>query len=138
MFVDMDETLLHYDLFDGTTELRAGACEALKHLRRHADVYVLSAGYPTYVMDRLTEMRLFGYIDGAFSTFTYPTGNWVGNRRWVLLDNDPFLAEMKCELIEPGGPSRWIEVASFDNDDVTVPPLTTYVGAALRALGVAL
>ena len=134
VFVDMDETLLHYDIYDGTTEVRPGAFEALREMRKFADVFVLSAGYPAYVDARLTDTGMLDCVDGVFSTYTYPTGKWIGDRRWVLLDNDTFLAEMKCEMIEPHGPSRWIQVETFDGEQATVTPLTAYVGAARRVL----
>ena len=133
VFVDMDETLLHYDLLSGDTEVRPGAFEALQALRTCTEVYVFSAGFPQYVRDRLTETRLLTQIDGAFSTWNYPGAGWIGRRKWVLLDNDAMLAEMKCEMIDPDGPCRWIEVEDFERQR-NVVPLTAYLPSVWRAL----
>jgi hypothetical protein len=133
VFVDMDETLLHYDIAEDVTEVRPGAYDALHLLRQFADVYVFSAGGPDYIRDRLTETRMRNMVNGAFSVQNYPGPEWIGRRKWVLLDNDPFLADVKCSLIDPEGPCRWIEVEDFLGQSRVVP-LTAYLQTVKQAL----
>ena len=133
VFVDMDETLLHYDLYSGRTYVRPGAFEALQALRTCTEVWVFSAGLPPYVRDRLTETGLGSHVDGVVTTWDFPE-NWrVGSRKWVLLDNDAMLAEMKCEMIDPNGRPCWIEVEDFTSQP-SATPLTAYLPTVWRAL----
>ena len=74
IFVDMDETLLHW--FGGThTVTRPGVRQALKHMMQVADLYVFSAGGPAYIEARMKETRLGGYscVSGGLEAPIRPT-----------------------------------------------------------------
>lgn len=133
VFVDMDETLLHYDLYSGRTYVRPGAVEALLALRSCTEVWVFSAGLPPYVRERLSATGLDNYVDGFLTTWDFPENWGMGSRKWVLLDNDSFLADVKCSLISPEGPCRWIEVEDFIGQP-SATPLTAYLPTVWKAL----
>jgi hypothetical protein len=130
IFVDMDETLLHW--FGGThTVTRPGVRQALKHMMQVADLYVFSAGSPGYIEERMKETRLGGYFDGFISALTFPTFEWLGDRKWVLLDDHESLTALKAAMIGRRGTT--IAVEPFEGQP-ECSPLTAYVEAAIQAV----
>lgn len=130
IFMDMDETLLHWRGSMGTP-VRPGARQALKHMMQVADLYVFSAGGPAYIEARMKETRLGGYFEGFISVLTLPSFEWLDERKWVLLDDDLVLTAMKVAMIET--PGAVVRVEAFEGQP-ECSPLTAYVEAAIQAI----
>ena len=129
VFLDMDETLLYYSVPDNVI-VRPGAKEALRQLSKVADLWVYSAGYPSYVRFCMDQSGLMQFIEGIVTIFDFPGPEWIGARRWVLID-DGATSDMKVDTLTPNG--EVILVDAFDAE-TRCSPLTAYVPAAIQAL----
>lgn len=129
VFCDMDETLLHYT-DEGRVIVRDGTEEALRQLAKVADLWVYSAGYPQYVRACMRDANLMDYFEGIVTIFDFPGKSWIGDRRWVLID-DGATSDMKVETLTPNG--EVVLVEPFEGQ-MRCSPLTKYVRATIQAL----
>lgn len=129
VFLDMDETLLHYT-DEGNVLVRDGAKEALRQLAKVAHLWVYSAAYPQYVKACMRDAGLLEMVEGIVTIFDFPGPEWIGDRRWVLLD-DGYTAQMKVETLTPNG--VYIKVEPFEGQ-MRCSPLTAYVKSTIQAL----
>lgn len=131
IFLDMDETILHYtprwkvgaiEVPFGYIVVRPHAVSCLQKLATWADVYVFSAGGPQYVRAALQASRLHYLIDGFFSSHL---DNFLPSkgREWVLVDNLPAEHENTQEKLRQlsrfdsrVGPMRLHVVSDFRGD----------------------
>jgi len=130
IFLDMDETLLHYTYewvaggvpaAGGFILLRPHVTECLRKLAAWADVYVFSAGSPEYVEAALKATRLHVFVDGFFSSRVdnfLPTKD----RLWILVDDLPAMHENTCEKLRQL--ARWDDTLPTPAHVHKIPPWT--------------
>lgn len=135
VFVDMDETLLHTDMFTGRVHVRPGAIEGLKGLYGLGEVHVLTAAPLKYAEIALTVTGLRKYVRNVYSMESDPIFDWTFDSPRVLIDDKPASAMHTArKLAAMGVPllaleQHLVKVEPFVGVD-NVAPLDAYVPAA--------